>query len=669
MTRLVFIVVAVLLGAILPARAQEPTGPKRLLDAHGGVKLDPAGMAVEFDLQPLAQRVKAFQSGSFPSFAAAEEAAAKLEMPLLLSTDAIRAQFEEFNAGLLAGIHFVLGRGNGNEVQGKLWMLQTLLDRLLEKRATLEAARRPPCDLAVIYVAGGLAAAGADPKVPQDLDAKVREAGKAIDAADAADEPYGYWMRKPELLCFRRLDRAVDEGIAMDQDEGLLAAVQLLDIVIRRDEIAIEVKVMSALAEILCGPTPQLTVDDMVAAFKPGDSFENLSRTPAKLASFRGRLLALPAVAKKKARLAAGEALRFALFPAGEDFERILVRALPALPGKGIQARLVAACRSEAGLPLARASRGWLSVRAQLIETLYRWPASEAAKVVAFKGGLENAALDDFTLRVVEEDAKPPEPPAEGIAPPLRLEPAPDYYLALARAVRDLRKQLTDALGIGLMTTLARLDPSGMPSATRVNAEFPQVELLYYGLHLVGCEGIGLASPIDEAEMSAMDQDRARNRALYFCANWGKDPAFLVDSRAAVPLERVTHEGKSLMRAWVSMGVRLIPCRIRYTKPPRAFDPQGKEFQPAFVPLLAYLPMRIAGTVQVEPSVVLTPGGFSKFCAETYKTPNVKVIAPTESRSSNNKYSTILYAGCGLSVLLGIFGVFGSYYLKRSMSD
>ncbi len=673
-------VLAVLLAATLPfaapLRGQEgdpaPAAgglSRNLLSGEGGVRLDPQGSVVEFRLVPFPADLHMLREASFPSFEAAAKAAEKLQIPLIFSTDATRAVFEEYANGLLGGLRLVLGNGNGNEIQGKTWLLHQLLERLVEKRNAVDAARREPCDLAVVHVAAALMAGGQAPPYPAELETRVRESADAVGGGEPDTEPYGYLLRHADLKHLHRLDLAAARGLAIDSDAGLLSAVLLYDVLFRRQDLDYEIRVLAQTTQALVGPTPQLTPADFGAVFKPGDSFENLSKAPAKLATFRERLFAHKEVAAKKA---ATPDCVFQLFPALPDFEHQLARRLSGPETAGFQNRLVDQARSEAGLGAAKWNGGWLATQAGVLETFYRRPRSEAGKVAPYAEGLDDIGREEFAPRAVPPPDDGSAPPVtskpDGVVPPLRLEPAPEYYRVAARAFRSLRESLIESLGGSVLTTLARIEPNGHPSAVRANTDLQRLERLFYGLYALSCQETGLVTDIPADELPALELDRARDMARSFTGGAWNDLALTSDTRVGVPIERRAQEGKSRVRAWGCLGVRLIPCEVRYLTPPKAYDIAGKPAQPKFAANLVLLPVRIFRTIEVEGDRFLTPEAYRQYCSNTYKTPNLKLLARTET-AVGSKYSMILMLGCGVGFALLVLGSGAMWYVKRQMAD
>jgi hypothetical protein len=106
------------------------------------------------------------------------------------------------------------------------------------------------------------------------------------------------------------------------------------------------------------------------------------------------------------------------------------------------------------------------------------------------------------------------ERPPPGLAPPLRLEPAPSYYLRTARAYAFLADFLGEAIGQEALGELHGLTKDGLRPKSLAD-ELPWMRDLFFGCYLISAEDIDLraglgrdGSPVDSAW--ADDTERQR---------------------------------------------------------------------------------------------------------------------------------------------------------------
>lgn len=153
----------------------------------------------------------------------------------------------------------------------------------------------------------------------------------------------------------------------------------------------------------------------------------------------------------------------------------------------------------------------------------------------------------------------PPEP--EGLlSPRLRVEPNPTYFLRYARGYSFLQKfiaaEVEDLNGLrGARDGGWRDHPLG--------DELENMRMLFYGLHLVSCEDIGLAPQLLPGEVENTDHTRAL--AAKWLEGWQTDPDLAVDTRVAVP---VYYDNGGRTRFWANIGVRAAPLSVRWARQP-----------------------------------------------------------------------------------------------------
>lgn len=160
-----------------------------------------------------------------------------------------------------------------------------------------------------------------------------------------------------------------------------------------------------------------------------------------------------------------------------------------------------------------------------------------------------------------------PEPPQDRLAPRLRVEPNPTYYLRYARSYAFLQKFVVAEVE----------DPNSLRGARQggwrklpLGDELEEMRLLFYGLHLVSCEDIGMKDELLAGEVE--NKDYARGLAAAWLKEWDKDPDLAVDTRVAVPMY---YDYQRATRFWGTIGVRAAPLSVRWHSRP-SWRPQPK---------------------------------------------------------------------------------------------
>ncbi|MBE7490871.1 MAG: hypothetical protein HS108_03765 [Planctomycetes bacterium] len=153
-----------------------------------------------------------------------------------------------------------------------------------------------------------------------------------------------------------------------------------------------------------------------------------------------------------------------------------------------------------------------------------------------------------------------PMPPEDRLAPRLRVEPNPTYYLRYARGYAFLQKFL-----MAEVEDLNRMRGARQGGWRRLplGDELEEMRLLFYGLHLVSCEDIGLKHQLLPGELE--NHDYARALAARWLRDWPKDPDLAADTRVAVP---VYYDFGRSTKFWGTIGVRAVPLAARWATPP-----------------------------------------------------------------------------------------------------
>jgi hypothetical protein len=162
----------------------------------------------------------------------------------------------------------------------------------------------------------------------------------------------------------------------------------------------------------------------------------------------------------------------------------------------------------------------------------------------------------------------------QDIAPRLRLEPCPSYYLRTARSYAFLQAFLNNTIGELTLKTLHGLRESGAQDYD-LATELESQRNLFYGLYLVSCEDIGLKPALDDGEAGdEAERDECYTQATNWLEKVADEPDLAWDTRVAVPIYVDPLKGTS--RLWVTLGVRLTKLETSFAKAPRIKPAEGE---------------------------------------------------------------------------------------------
>ncbi len=282
-----------------------------------------------------------------------------------------------------------------------------------------------------------------------------------------------------------------------------------------------------------------------------------------------------------------------------ELFNRLFPAGLP--DGADLMLEFVKAIRSGKVDLKPRANSGWYDYQCFALETfLLPERGTENSKLLLTKK-YKQRMLEAFKALVTKRRethvrqlggaAGSAAPPTE-VAPRLRVEPNPTFYLRTARAYAFLETFLSDWMkGPGVSPIHGKREGGDRHMA--LGDELRSMRDFFYGLHLVSCEDIGMKDEL------MMDEVPKRWDCYWLAAHWaehwyeggtaiddpGRIPAerkealwrsdfdLAVDTRVAVPM--YTNPGS--VRCWGTLGVRPVKLRAWYATPPkiREIDEKG----------------------------------------------------------------------------------------------
>jgi hypothetical protein len=455
---------------------------------------------------------------------------------LLPSVNLCDGKAKQFDDGLYAALDRAYYRGLQDRLHSHVQLVRRFYDR---------AGRDSP---AAPFLAAGLKLAGVEVDV---ADAAAREALLEHFRGDPiASKPIGLYTWSDELAaCFRFLrffahkfgpnQLVVPQALAraLAQDAALRADYQ---------------KVLDFYAR-LTNPPGCLSVADLLDQPKADG----------------------PALEDLRQRKHVPEAV-VALLPPSTSRETVLFNKLFPLglpPDANLMRELVNAIRSGTVDLRPKPDSGWYDYQVYALETLLLPEKGPERDKLLLTRAYKKRMLEAFQALITkrrETHVRHLGAPGAAAAPPkelsprLRVEPCPSYFLRTARAYAFLANFLEAAVGKEGLQQLHGLKEGGERSQD-LRSELHWMRDLFYGLHLVSCEDLGMRPALTD------DEPVDRNRCYKLADDWLpkalQDEDLAADTRVAVPV--YVDPGRGITRVWLTLGVRLAKLDAQYARPPR----------------------------------------------------------------------------------------------------
>lgn len=257
--------------------------------------------------------------------------------------------------------------------------------------------------------------------------------------------------------------------------------------------------------------------------------------------------------------------------PENALFERLYPMGVPA--GAELMRDLVTAIRTGKLDLTPGDDSGWYDYQLHALEALLLPEKNPEAPKLMLTRKYKLRLLEAFKAQVTKHRethirqiaaangaAAAPMPPDDDLAPRLRLEPNPTYYLRYARAYSFVQQLV--------LATVA--DPNGLNRLREgavhrmpLGDELELMRLKFYGFYLLACEDIGLKPELRAGEIT--DEGYCKGLASEWLENWADDPDMAVDTRVIVPVY-IGLRGET--RNWCTLGVRPIHLKARYARSP-----------------------------------------------------------------------------------------------------
>ncbi len=260
-------------------------------------------------------------------------------------------------------------------------------------------------------------------------------------------------------------------------------------------------------------------------------------------------------------------------------------RPLP--PGVDLMMELVKAIRSGRVDLAPGEDSGWYDYQVYALETFllpgrgkekdklllkrkYKERLLEAFKTILTKRRETHVRQVDVSIGC---SAKPAAPVL--LTPRIRIEPAPTYFLRMARSYAFIRDYLAATVPEEVMAGLVGRTRGGTRGKP-LGEELDWMRRFFYGLHLVACDDIGMRPDLLEDELS--DPEECEELTLEWLRDWRSDPDMAVDTRVVVPI--FIDPSRGVTRFWGTAGVRGAKLRVTYARPPSwasTYAPAGEK--------------------------------------------------------------------------------------------
>lgn len=507
---------------------------------------------------------------------------------VLPSVNLIDGKAKQFDDGLYAALEQHWFQAHADGFTGDLDVYQQLL------------ASVPPDSRAAAFLSMGLELAGID--VPTTNVAERAKFKSDFEREELNIKPIGFYAWTSRLQQVYRAGRFFQRDFNLTDTGWMSPILEAL-----RKDADLQAKyrrILSRWARLSNAPA-RLTMLDLVDL--PAD---------ADLAAVcHDRGLSVPAIA---------------FIPAGTNRESELTRRLfprGLSPDADIMRELVKAIRSGAVDLTPTAGSGWYDHQVYALETLLVPKRGAESNRLLLTANYKRRTLEAFQALMtkrkethvlrsesgVKTAAEPP--PLKSVTPRLRLEPAPTYYLRMARSYRFLAQAVKEFVNESAVAGIHGLTEQG-PRGKTLSSELAEVQQLFYGCHVLSAEDLGMALNLTPEEQTEVAESRAA--AEKWLKDISNDPDLAVDTRVIVPV--ANDLATDTMLSWATIGVRFARLKASYHSegPPRvrASDTdEWKALTPDQLGTATYLiPVDEFASVRLPRSHVLTRAEFRAVC-------------------------------------------------------
>lgn len=544
------------------------------------------------DLEPLRRDRDDELSKIHPSFRDAVESVKSAGVPVLASVDLINAKSRPFEAGMIAALEEHWFHGGAEGMPGDLSFLRRL------------AATLPVDCRAAAYFAVGLELAGVEIPATNVAARDYFAKRYSTETAQRESTHFGLWNERTDA-CYR-VNRFFQMEFDLDDFDWMQPLLQSL----RSDaSLAEDYRRILSRWQRVANATSRLTMMDLVD-----------SRGAVELVRLkRDRKITSSAVSLFPPRSHRELELARRLFPLGYSAEEDIWNAM------------VAAIRQERLDLRPQQKSGWFDYQVYALETLLNPQRGDEACSLSLSGRYLRRRMEVPWERTTFSEITPSGDKNSGasserelqtghslFSPRLRLEPAPTFYVRMARSYRFLDGALSDLIAEPQLSQLYGLTAGGKRNSPLIQ-ELRQLRRLFYGCYALSIEDLGMKLELDETELTELEE--SRSVAQEWLGRLIDDPDLAMDARIVIPI--VSDSRRDVTSALAVLGVRV--CRLeasyRDDAVPRVRDSNsGEEWTPLEPFQLGessyLLPVDDLNSVKIPRSHVPTHVEFQKLCDE-----------------------------------------------------
>ncbi len=521
---------------------------RRPLGADGAWLLNASAAVLRLDVPSIEPDLEQELLTLHPSYAAAVRNRS-FGRVILPSVNMLDGKAKQFDDGLYAAIDLAYFQGVKAELEGHVRLIKRIADKAGK------------ANIAAPYLAAGLELAGVKIDVNNAAE-KVRLLSD-FQEDEIASKPIGIYSWNKELETLFQFMRFFQRQFGKSNLKELAIPQALAQIFSQDQTLLADYRRMLAFYAKLSNPANCLSLADI----------QNI------------RSLDLDAV-KRLARQKQVAHATVAVFPPSTSKEGLLFEKLFPLgvpPDVNLMKELVKQIRSGKVDLKPNADSGWYEYQAYALETLLL-PEKGAERdklqltkkykermLEAFKALVTKRRETHVRMMEAAVPAAAPPPLEINVAPRLRVEPAPTYYLRTARAYAFLANFLESAIGKDALEHFHGLKKDGERTAS-LHAELLWMRDLFYGLYMISAEDIGMKTSFASDE--AVDQDSCYRIAVAWLDKAIDDPDLTADTRVAVPI--YVDVTRKMTRVWLTLGVRLTKLDTKYVLPPSIKQAKGE---------------------------------------------------------------------------------------------
>ena len=473
---------------------------------------------------------------------------------VLPSINLIDGKAKQFDDGLYAALEQHWFQEHSAEFTGDLAFFEDL------------AAAVPADSRAAAFFAVGLELAGI--KIPATNQTSRTFFKDRFDSDLVQGKPIGFYAWNEKLQQCYRVGRFFQMEFELDDNDWMQPVIRVLQ---TQSELQATYRRILARWARLSNAPSRLTVMDLVD-YSKGEKLVQLRRQRNLTSS------------------------TVSLIPAGSNRESVLSRRL--FPNgfsakDDIMRELVKAIRGGSVDLQPNDGSGWYDYQVYALETLLVPKRGEESKWLLLTGNYKRRRQEAFQALItkrkethvlrsesgVKTAASAPvqTDPLERFSPRLRLEPAPTYYLRMARSYRFLNQTLREFVPETLLASLKALTEQGTRNQPLLE-ELQYMERFFYGCYALSAEDIGLGLNLAEDERASLGE--SRSIAEKWLTSYSDDPDNAVDTRVIVPVAEDVSRG--VISVWATSGIRFARLKTNYLSeaPPRVRTIDSEDWTP-----------------------------------------------------------------------------------------